>query len=355
MVDQSEGKYSNEDEIIVDVEPSICRQCGAWAREGSAYCGHTCGIAAHMQRVIDEQKKKLLELKTARYDLRWKTIWSEIQESIRTGSFATVVEEEEASSLVKVEKDYALERTTILNYTAQREQLEREIQQYQVDWTGDVEDDAEERASGAKNSAHFDCPYCGIQPTTAILSNHLPSCYQKFEAANQLTGDAPTPAGDVTSLIYCDHHDPKTGKYCKKLKESCYAHSGVLPARPMPGQRGRGPEFCGAPTLEDPSGRCRAVRSRCTRHLNWENLTRRQYDLQIISHTQLAEALKLEIEIIKDRMVTARLSRGLKGSSQTIPSLNHTDLNIDGTQRKGKRKNESASLFSSSSMVTTAH
>ena len=281
-----------------------------------------------------------MELKTSRYDIRCKVIWSEIQESMRTNTYATVMEEEDANMLLKVEKDLALEKLTIEGYTADRETVETAIQTYQVDCLDHKDDESEERTRAAKNSAHFDCPYCGIQPTTAVLSLHLPSCYQKFESTNQIYGDAPTPAGDVTSLIYCDHHDLKTGKFCKKLKESCYAHSGVLAARLAPGQRARGPEYCGAPTAEDPSGHCHLVRSRCARHFNWENITRRQYDLQIISHTQLAEALKLELELIKDRMITARLSRGLRGNSRAIPAGMLDESSLETNVRKGKRKNE---------------
>lgn len=337
---QSPQTLAHEEEVIVDVHSEICRRCGAWARDGSIYCSHACGIAVHMDRIAEEQQKKLMELKTARHDIRCKVIWSELEESMRTNTYATIMEEEDASMLLKVQSDLALEKVTIEGYKADRLKAETTIQSYQIDCPEHKDDDSEERTSAAKNSAHFDCPYCGIQPTTAILSLHLPGCYQKFESTNQIYGDAPTPAGDVTSLIYCDHHDHKTGKYCKKLKESCYAHSGVLAARLAPGHRARGPEYCGAPTAEDPSGHCHLVRSRCARHFNWEHIILRQYDLQIISHTQLAEALKLELELIKDRMITSRLARGLRGNSRTIPAGEDDDLSSESNIRKGKRKVE---------------
>lgn len=331
---QAPSYYAHEEEVVVDVQAEICRQCGAWAREGSMYCSHACGIEVQMTRIIEEQKRKLLDLKTARYDLRCKTIWSEIQESIRTNTFSNIVEEEDASVLQKVEKDLLLESQTIEGYQADRDRLEAEIQAFQVECTESAEDESK------LNSSHFDCPYCGIQPSSAVLSLHLPGCYQKFESGNQIYGDTPTPAGDVTSLIYCDHQDSKTGKFCKKLKESCYAHSGVIPPRLPPGHRGRGPEYCGAPTSEDSTGRCRQLRARCPRHLNWENLARRQYDLQIISHTQLVESLKVELDVIKDRMIIARLARGLRGNSRTIPAGEEDHYVSSTLPRKGKRKNE---------------
>lgn len=315
------------DEPSAQIEAGVCVRCGAWARAGSRYCSDACGIAVHMERIAAEKAKELEEARLQCYKLRSAALWLEIEESMSKGQYTSCAEEADAKLLIECQVDRESERELVSDLKRRKEELEVEIATYQT--KNLLPDDEEPEDHVVGRTSHFDCPYCGVVPSGNIVSlaQHLPACFFKLEQANQVTGDYATPEGDVTSLIYCDRFDPKTGKYCKKLKASCFAHSGVVTPKPLPGIRSRAAEcreICGAPT-KNASGasRCSLLRTKCPRHYNWENLARQQLELQLISHSQLAEALHQEVHAIKEKMILARMCRGLQGSAQTIPA-SHT-------------------------------
>lgn len=309
------------DPVAESAETPICVRCGAWARVGSKYCSHACGIAVHLERIAVEKEKEMEQMRKALYDRRSAVLWQEIEQSIERQEYHSCAEELDAQLLVEVKRDRESELEVLAALKLQQDELEKEIEIHQTKNVLLEDQEPEEHTVG--RTSHFDCPYCGVAPTTGVsLAQHLPSCFQKFEAANLVTGNAATPEGDVTSLIYCDRFEAKTGKYCKQLKASCCLHSGVVPPRPAPGTRAKVDlrELCGAPTKDAKNGRCSLLRLKCPRHFNWENFARKQLELQIISHTQLAEALRQEVDVIKEKMILARLCRGLKGSASTIPA-----------------------------------
>ena len=357
--------------------PPVCLQCDAWARVGSKYCSNACGVAYHMARVSGEKAREVELVKRDRFDRRCAVIWSEILSCVAKKQYWSSVEEEDASLLQTVEVEMKNVLAMVERIRREQVELEVEIQTFQVplpsatnpihsEAAGEGEETTEETTSGemekgsstASTTAtttsataaaaaaaaerhlrgagnlkmtHTDCPYCGVTPSGHFpaLSHHLVSCFQKFESLNLLSGPKPMQPGD---LIYCDHFDPKMNTYCKKLKASCYAHSGVVSVRPLPGQKPKSTTsemmtMCGASTADNPTtGRCRALKKDCPRHFNWEHFARNQLELQLISHTQLAEGLQSELEAIKEKMIFARLSRGLKGNVVVIPgpAASHT-------------------------------
>lgn len=335
---------------ILAIPQVVCTQCAAWARAGSKYCSDACGIAAQEHQVRQEKAEQVLKWKKDRFVRRCAVVWQELLESKATGAYLSSIEAEDFKTLAEVEQEQLSVISTLERIQKQQSELELEIQMYQVPVEENGSDSVEIQSDKVGKTSHFDCPYCGVVPSGnfAALSQHLPQCFHKFETLNAVVGPYPTPAGDVTSLIYCDHFDPKTNKYCKKLKASCAMHSGVFNAK-LPGQRAKSmnetKELCGAPTAREnvtsstmphhsegfmdtdtandsdgtPFARCRILKRECTRHYNWENLARRQLELQLISHRQLSEALKQEMAAIKEKMILARLSRGLKGNAVTIP------------------------------------
>ena len=334
----------------------VCTQCSAWARAGSKYCSDACGISAQEHHVRQEKAEQVLKWKKDRFVRRCAVVWQELLESKATGSYLSSIEAEDFKTLGEVEQEQLSVISTLERIKKEQSNLELEIQMYQVPVEEIGSESGEIQSDKAGKTSHFDCPYCGVVPSGnfAALSQHLPQCFHKFESLNAVVGPYPTPAGDVTSLIYCDHFDPKTNKYCKKLKASCAMHSGVFTAK-LPGHRAKPlnetKELCGAPTahenlthsttLHHSEGssdintanhsdgalfaRCRILKRECARHYNWENLARRQLELQLISHRQLAEALKQEMAAIKEKMILARLSRGLKGNAVTIPEHQDRD------------------------------
>jgi hypothetical protein len=321
-----------------------------------------------MPRVKAEKAQGVAAWKKDHFDRRCAVVWQELLESKSQNVFSSHIEEEDFKMLGEVEQERLVTLATLERIKREQIELEDEIQTYQVPASANErgEDVSEERGDKVGKTSHLDCPYCGVVPSgsAVALSHHFTTCFNKFETSNAIFGKQPMAEGDINTLIYCDHFDTKTSSYCKKLKASCAAHSGVISIRPI-GQKNKPAsetmELCGArvasphtdnsssqngistqsngnPSLQSSSNpqagqiryhRCRTLRRECPRHFNWENFSRRQLELQLISHIQLAEALQQEAAAIKEKMILARLSRGLKGTAETISHLPFSSAQSD--------------------------
>jgi hypothetical protein len=305
-----------------------------------------------LEKVKQEKANEEAERKKARFERRCAVIWSEIEQDIKEKRIKSISELDDVKAMDEVEEEKRTTEISIESIKKQQIDLEELIAKgSSLAILEDSEMDEVASLSTARTT-HLDCPYCGAaQPSAAAsMSHHMSACFQKFESSVPLMGSHPTPPNDVNSLIYCDVYDAKTNQYCKKLKASCFQHSGVLPSRTFPAfakadasntpqqastknQRTSTKDkkkekpthaalaalVCGSPTTDDPSGFCRLNRRDCPRHHNWDNIARRQLELQLISLNQLLEALRQESVALKERMIMRRLCRGLQGSATTIP------------------------------------
>uniref|UniRef100_A0A6B2L5R7 CXXC-type zinc finger protein 1 n=1 Tax=Arcella intermedia TaxID=1963864 RepID=A0A6B2L5R7_9EUKA len=273
-----------------------------FARMGSAYCTHDCGIAYAAEQLKsikadqNQRKEALIEKEIAE---KRKTVLEMIEKDKLSGLPISLPEQED----LKILEDVNKEREELKKAQAALAREKTKIKSAMAKARATKTSEAARGAGRGKRSGTLDlidCVGCGKPVAYSTYSRHHVSCFAKLELA-EVSGTRPSESEDGSQIVHCDYYDRSNFSYCKKLKASCVRHSGLNSYR---SKKKEEVQICGCPLSNNEF--CTLSRKTCNKHVDWENIKNASILLLELTHMQNEKQLKFEEKIAGKRMARRR-------------------------------------------------